>query len=256
MGFRSITSSATPFLSTPSARRATSNWMLFSRQAMISIHALREEGDVSTVAMFFVIQYFYPRPPRGGRQRTPPRWGRQRTFLSTPSARRATYHRHYQPVRPAISIHALREEGDGAVSISSRDCFKFLSTPSARRATRRSRSPWHNPRYFYPRPPRGGRQKAVQCSGSVLVFLSTPSARRATPGGFLPVSASLFLSTPSARRATTWSWKIPWKTYISIHALREEGDTGDQLEDLMQNEFLSTPSARRATGAELTVRCK
>ena len=55
-------------------------------------------------------------------------------FLSTPSARRAT-----APARVAgrpfdISIHALREEGD--------------SYEYARR---------HRVKYFYPRPPRGGR---------------------------------------------------------------------------------------------------
>ena len=35
--------------------------------------------------------------------------------------------------------------------------------------------------YFYPRPPRGGRQTAVSTAVKGLIFLSTPSARRATP---------------------------------------------------------------------------
>ena len=35
----------------------------------ISIHALREEGDYRFIADFRVKQYFYPRPPRGGRPR-------------------------------------------------------------------------------------------------------------------------------------------------------------------------------------------
>mgnify|MGYP007084328523 FL=1 len=34
-------------------------------------------------------------------------------FLSTPSARRATAHREMWKQRNPISIHALREEGDG-----------------------------------------------------------------------------------------------------------------------------------------------
>ena len=61
-----------------------------SYQFLISIHALREEGD------FFVARY---------PQRTT-------AFLSTPSARRATvfFQAGYLPV--FISIHALREEGD------------------------------------------------------------------------------------------------------------------------------------------------
>ena len=56
------------FLSTPSARRATRQGLLPRSQSGISIHALREEGDV------------------------PDCWEVQsdETFLSTPSARRAT----------------------------------------------------------------------------------------------------------------------------------------------------------------------
>ena len=58
----------------------------------------------------------------------------------------------------AISIHALREEGDLAGL-----CLKivhsiFLSTPSARRATDCPADGCGRSRYFYPRPPRGGRQ--------------------------------------------------------------------------------------------------
>ena len=34
----------------------------------ISIHALREEGDDLRAAMLVRNLYFYPRPPRGGRQ--------------------------------------------------------------------------------------------------------------------------------------------------------------------------------------------
>ena len=78
----------------------------------ISIHALREEGD-SVIGIFFSFAIdFYPRPPRGGRRARavrlrrpgdfyprPPRGGRPEqlkdketsmSFLSTPSARRAT----------------------------------------------------------------------------------------------------------------------------------------------------------------------
>ena len=168
-----------------------------------------------------------------------------------------------------ISIHALREEGDSSASCSCGVLSVFLSTPSARRATGFGKTRSGGICYFYPRPPRGGRQKLVQCSGSVEVFLSTPSARRATAKIFAASSGSynfyprpprggrravfvefgdivpflstpsarratrnssrafaptLFLSTPSARRATL---EIEQKTKgkeISIHALREEGD--------------------------------
>ena len=56
--------------------------------------------------------HFYPRPPRGGRPKDEDALGFPKTFLSTPSARRAT--RGHRRGRRAsdISIHALREEGD------------------------------------------------------------------------------------------------------------------------------------------------
>ena len=62
----------------------------------ISIHALREEGDRQTQTVAQASSYFYPRPPRGGRR---PRLA----FLATAGV---------------ISIHALREEGDSGCSIS------------------------------------------------------------------------------------------------------------------------------------------
>ena len=125
--------------------------------AMISIHALREEGDVTASAMSFRTWYFYPRPPRGGRQ-----WGVNirftiTKFLSTPSARRATIRSYQATLGQQISIHALREEGD-------------------RRSPGRTRPSV----YFYPRPPRGGRHILRYGHRGLHEFLSTPSARRAT----------------------------------------------------------------------------
>ena len=103
------------------------------------------------------------------------------TFLSTPSARRATWQHRQRRYAGGISIHALREEGDGRPQSPAVRYFKFLSTPSARRATDFSRADVvaadisiHALReegdrsgrcssayiaYFYPRPPRGGRQQ-------------------------------------------------------------------------------------------------
>ena len=78
------------FLSTPSARRATACVRVSRVRAYISIHALREEGDVrfNTAILLYV------------------------KFLSTPSARRATQMSNTAYQRAVISIHALREEGD------------------------------------------------------------------------------------------------------------------------------------------------
>ena len=146
------------FLSTPSARRATSKGgekidrpsdfyprpprggrpaKAYSRvmPGSISIHALREEGDLAFAFCPLNFLYFYPRPPRGGRPA-----------------------KAYSRVMPgSISIHALREEGDLAFAFCPLNflyfyprpprggrppqaafqlpLFQFLSTPSARRAT-------------------------------------------------------------------------------------------------------------------------
>ena len=78
------------FLSTPSARRATGFRPVGMQSCNISIHALREEGDLCVPWSFLL---------------------------------------------PGISIHALREEGDcSRLSLSTMSRI-FLSTPSARRAT-------------------------------------------------------------------------------------------------------------------------
>ena len=79
------------FLSTPSARRATLCLVVTFHFRDISIHALREEGDTlqskSTERLFD----FYPRPPRGGRRILVGCNDVLNPFLSTPSARRATW---------------------------------------------------------------------------------------------------------------------------------------------------------------------
>ena len=41
----------------------------YNLHIMISIHALREEGDLKFLLLLDVVcVYFYPRPPRGGRR--------------------------------------------------------------------------------------------------------------------------------------------------------------------------------------------
>ena len=103
---------------------------------LISIHALREEGDNLLRGLVGPLGDFYPRPPRGGRllfhrnkemfpcnfYPRPPRGGRRQAEI----ARR---------IEMGISIHALREEGDAKLQKSKTDKKIFLSTPSARRAT-------------------------------------------------------------------------------------------------------------------------
>ena len=216
---------STLFLSTPSARRATAEQLRQPMGGMISIHALREEGDTGKLYTFLAYEIsihalreegdtrtresagstknFYPRPPRGGR----------RIYIELDGSPKF------------ISIHALREEGD----------ISDTENPIP-------------PRYFYPRPPRGGRRMTTTGRyWQTSVFLSTPSARRATSkaqadvdelkisihalreegdqdGGDYLLTGKLFLSTPSARRATGDRFLLRHIAGISIHALREEGD--------------------------------
>ena len=131
-----LCSNAAVFLSTPSARRATLAFTLMERLSEISIHALREEGDWTSSPARRSLAHFYPRPPRGGRRfRTRWRMDSSPTFLSTPSARRATVIKEVQQNCHSISIHALREEGDLFHGVLHGRAAVFLSTPSARRAT-------------------------------------------------------------------------------------------------------------------------
>ena len=103
------------FLSTPSARRATEQACENHRTRPISIHALREEGDYFCFCTNGVRADFYPRPPRGGRLQIIRDVLGVKLFLSTPSARRATWRLPRRAPERRISIHALREEGDQKV---------------------------------------------------------------------------------------------------------------------------------------------
>ena len=130
-----ITASHSGFLSTPSARRATHIIQIVDMLDIISIHALREEGDPGFRLRIFSGTNFYPRPPRGGRLTVKSIAPGRSQFLSTPSARRATgcagafpgggqnfyprpprggrlFHPNKSSGFVSISIHALREEGD------------------------------------------------------------------------------------------------------------------------------------------------
>ena len=214
------------FLSTPSARRATTIQAQPGMDEEFLSTPSARRATFRLPSCRYSAGNFYPRPPRGGR---PDIYALIQSRLD-------------------ISIHALREEGDTHVHINAAGKLQFLSTPSARRATRgghpqgRQRAAFLStpsarrataasvlraapPPHFYPRPPRGGRppkETKVSCQ-----FYFYPRPPR---GGRL------------RRRA-----KIPLCFVISIHALREEGDGAVVTLQIMMVKFLSTPSARRAT---------
>ena len=149
----------------------------------ISIHALREEGDRSTFPAIPTIAYFYPRPPRGGRQTRPASWACAWIFLSTPSARRATFH-------PPQGVEKIR--------------YFYPRPPRGGRHAHPMRG---LPRqgYFYPRPPRGGRRcpSGCRCSGTCNFYPRPPRGGRRLDRQQM-TAAIKFLSTPSARRATSY----------------------------------------------------
>ena len=124
------------FLSTPSARRATEVVPQDTVWTKISIHALREEGD-----------------PMSGNVPTS-------YFSISIHALREEGDRQARLLLPAIriSIHALREEGD-FTTISAAMPLQWISIHALREEG--DSSVWSltfHVLYFYPRPPRGGRQ--------------------------------------------------------------------------------------------------
>ena len=142
-------------------------------------------------------------------------------FLSTPSARRATGRPHRRSTVKSVSIHALREEGDGVQWWKDMIGTWFLSTPSARRATRGRTTRPQSQCCFYPRPPRGGRPRSA-----LRLRLNCPCFYPRPPrGGRPPQALPLLLNR-----------------CVSIHALREEGDQhGQRREVQLDGDFYPRP---------------
>ena len=172
----------TEFLSTPSARRATPCTTNRHSLCVISIHALREEGDpvVAPVTLSALPISIHALREEGD-------------LLHVGSAQAFN-----------ISIHALREEGDVPSGICVPGVPVFLSTPSARRATASVAPILLAMAYFYPRPPRGGRP-VVRAGDAATVPISIHALREEGDGRgrHRRGRPDPFLSTPSARRATS-----------------------------------------------------
>ena len=79
----------------------------------------------------------------------------------------------------AISIHALREEGDNFKKL--KEAIRHISIHALREeGDIKAHNADIDTEDFYPRPPRGGRRFRFSDADGFFEFLSTPSARRAT----------------------------------------------------------------------------
>ena len=146
------------------------------RKDLISIHALRGEGDPADKGYPWDAKNFNPRPPRGGRRGGRLKVGRQALFQSTPSEGRATT---YTETISATSI--------------------FQSTPSEGRATAGRASGCGGWIHFNPRPPRGGRHLACIGDRRADGFQSTPSEGRATSNALLLLTITSEISIHALR---------------------------------------------------------
>ena len=169
-------------------------------------------------------QNFYPRPPRGGRHVLGQSTAHIKTFLSTPSARRAT---------PWQSIHGRSTQ--------------FLSTPSARRATQAGYPSVGRRWYFYPRPPRGGRRQPSRCRVCSLYFYPRPprgGRRRCKDRGRAGVHISIHALREEGDRNGARKAGRPADFYPRPP---RGGRRSPHSRAPRHPVFLSTPSARRAT---------
>ena len=127
------------------------------------------------VASAVTNNYFYPRPPRGGRP------------LKT---KKRNHHEHYFYPRPPRGGRRNVPRADGLAQKN------FYPRPprGGRLEAKELAKELNN---FYPRPPRGGRPMPEHIARLIDLFLSTPSARRATakterkPSAFVSLYTSL-----------------------------------------------------------------
>ena len=175
----------------------------FGIEWYISIHALREEGDVRTRYQQWDRYISIHALREEGDPMTAVRSGHGIGFLSTPSARRATQ------------------------TLASRRRGRRYFYPRPLRGGRLLVLPVYRigKKHFYPRPLRGGRPCFLRSSRrwwsiSIHALCEEGDLCLHLPPRF----RAIFLSTPSARRATCKNMRIMGLSLISIHALCEEGD--------------------------------
>ena len=179
----------------------------------ISIHALREEGDAGPqlrerperISIHALREEGDEEGPKVFRLKTnfyprPPRGGRPLTVRL--SARRATGFIKFLHGIESISIHALREEGDHTSNAKTPIVYNF-----------------------YPRPPRGGRPfrdgrpDLLRC---ISIHALREEGDAAAPTGCLCAKISIHALR---EEGDPFNYEGKLRDFlISIHALREEGD--------------------------------
>ena len=221
--------------------------------SIISIHALREEGDPAATPSSTGRYDFYPRPPRGGR-----------LVLGSVLV-----------VAVIISIHALREEGDVPQTyrrscptdfyprpprggrrirgLHARGGLIYFYPRPPRGGRRHHRAADHAGRNFYPRPPRGGRRCRWGSSpGCVYFYPRPPRGGRPQPNEPNPPDG-VFLSTPSARRATAKTETkslFSYKLYNILHEFRRALIYNGSKNDPNHAKRLKNPVRRCRKNAE------
>ena len=176
-------SSGKQFLSTPSARRATPRSVIPLSAGMYFYPRPPRGGRPEFLSAKEALDHdFYPRPPRGGR---PVKCSKSRCFCEYFYPRPPRGGRRFVPAckssRLAISIHALREEGDRPMRLPvSLSCISIHALREEGDAG-----------IFQ------GVSHLVQISIHALREEGDNNARNVNTDG------TLFLSTPSARRATS-----------------------------------------------------
>ena len=190
------------FLSTPSGWRATRVILYGWRCWIISIHALRVEGDECRFLRSARYADFYPRPPGGGRHKMVEELEKMQDFYPRPPGGG----RQFCKVNCALMFDFYPRPPGGGRRMGVLQPPRrggFLSTPSGWRATGEYGGYRKNTRIFLSTP---SGWRATGCSmcgfGIQLEFLSTPSGWRATYAPSHFAGRSGFLSTPSGWRAT------------------------------------------------------
>ena len=175
----------------------------FGNKCVISIHALRGEGDSVPRRFDGRGIYFNPRPPWGGRQSGGVSNSPLSVFQSTPSVGRATVTTDTEALEYAISIHALRGEGD--VKDATAAYADYISIHALRGE--------------------GDLMSDLKATQAHLISIHALRGEGDKALCSTPTAANIFQSTPSVGRATTQKRRQSGRREeISIHALRGEGD--------------------------------